>query len=60
MATKNWLRTHGILFTEFNLSTNPDAAENLRAMGYRTTPMVFIDGDVVVGYQPIRLAELLL
>jgi len=57
--TKAWLSQRGFPFKEYNISTNDEARDNLLAMGYRTTPVVTVGKDVIVGYSVMRLAAVL-
>jgi len=53
--TKAWLSQRGFPFLERNISTDDEAKVNLMALGYRTTPVVTIGKDVIVGYSVMRL-----
>ena len=53
--TKAWLSQRGISFVEANISIDDSARQNLLDMGYRTTPVVTIGKDVIVGYSTARL-----
>ena len=52
---KAWLSQRGIPFVEANISVDDSARQNLLDMGYRTTPVVTIGKDVIVGYSTARL-----
>lgn len=41
--TKKILSDGGVTFTEFDVSTNPDLADQLRAMGYQGVPVVTVE-----------------
>ena len=41
------------------IAVNDEARDNLLAMGYRTTPVVTVGKDVIVGYSVMRLAAVL-
>jgi glutaredoxin-like protein NrdH len=54
--TKNLLRSRGVAFVERNVEKDPEAAEALKAKGYRTAPVVVTPfGDEWAGFQPDRL-----
>ena len=53
--TKAWLSQRGVPFVEANISVDDSARQNLLDMGYRTTPVVTIGKDVIVGYSTARL-----
>jgi glutaredoxin len=54
-VTKAWLSGKGISFTEFNVSTDVEAGARLRDLGYRSTPVVKIGDEYIVGYSPLKL-----
>ena len=53
---KAWLSGKGVSFTEFNISTDMEANARLRDMGFRTTPIICIGDEIVVGYNPTKIA----
>jgi glutaredoxin len=57
---KEFLSQAGISYVERDVATDEEAYKELEAMGYMTTPVVRINGDVVVGFNRARLEELLL
>ena len=56
---KEFLSQKGVPFTEWDVSTDEKALAELERLGYRTTPVIVIDGEVVVGFDQKRLEELL-
>ena len=56
--TKSWLRQKNISFIEKNIA-DEGVAQELRSMGYRSTPVILINGTTVVGYNTRKLAEAL-
>ena len=57
---KTYLRAHGISFGEVDISTRPEEAEKLRRRsGYMAVPQTEINGRLVVGFDPAKLAPLL-
>jgi glutaredoxin len=57
--TKEFLSQKEVPFTERDVSTDEKALAELENLGYRTTPVIVIDGEVVVGFDQKRLEELL-
>lgn len=57
--TKEFLSQKGVPFTERDVSIDEKALAELERLGYRTTPVTLIDGEVVVGFDQKRLEELL-
>lgn len=56
---KEFLSQNKIAFTERNIAADPSALAELEKLGYMTTPVTAIDGEVVVGFDRARLEELL-
>ncbi|MAH45134.1 NrdH-redoxin [Candidatus Pacearchaeota archaeon] len=56
---KGYLSRGGFDFTEHNVSTDGNAQQELMSLGYRVTPVTVIDGEVVVGYNQVKLDEAL-
>ena len=52
--TKAWLSGKGVAFTEFNISVDMEAGSRLRKLGYRSTPVVHIGNEFIVGFSPQR------
>jgi len=46
-------------FTERNVSEDEKAMEELQKLGYYSTPVTFIDGEAVVGFDMEKLESLL-
>ncbi len=46
-------------FVERDVSQDSQAMEELSQLGYLTTPVALIDGEIVVGFDRKRLEELL-
>ncbi len=46
-------------FVERDVSRDSQAMEELSQLGYLTTPLARIDGEIVVGFDRKRLEELL-
>lgn len=56
---KEFLSQRGIVFTEKDITQDPSAVEEIERLGAMTTPVVVIDGEVVIGFNRKRLEELL-
>jgi len=56
---EEFLATHGISFQGRNVAEDAAAMEDLMRLGVATTPVTVIDGDMVIGFDPKRLADLL-
>jgi len=57
---KEFLSQRGVTFREFDVSRDPAAAqEMISRTGQRGVPVTVIDGQVVVGFDRMRLEELL-
>jgi glutaredoxin len=54
---KEFLSEKGIEFIEKNIQEDQQAFLELVEMGYQTTPLTTIDGEVVVGFEPRELEE---
>ena len=58
--TKMWLKDRKHEFTEYNVSTNPEYANDLVRMGFRVTPVTVIDKEtMIVGFSPQKLTAAL-
>ena len=53
------MAAHKISYIEKKVSEE-GVADELVALGYRSTPVVVVDGKAIVGYNTNRLAEALL
>ncbi len=56
---EEFLTTHGVAFRGRNIVEDPEAMDELMRLGVATTPVTVIDGEIVVGFDPKRLAALL-
>jgi glutaredoxin 3 len=48
-----------VAFTAKDIREDPSAINELRAMGAMGTPVVVVDGQPVMGFNPQRITELL-
>jgi len=58
-SVKEFLLQKGIEFTEHNVAEDKSVIDELKKLGVMTTPVVVIDGEVVVGFDQSKLEELL-
>ncbi len=56
--TKEFLSKRGIPYVERNVIEDEAAIEELEKLGFLTTPVTVIDGEVVVGFDRKKLEEL--
>ena len=56
---KEFLSQNNIAFTERNIAADETALAELEQLGYMTTPVTVIDGEVVVGFDRPNLERLL-
>ena len=57
--TKEFLSRKGIQFIERNIVQEPDALNELRRLGYMTTPVTLVDGEAIVGFDEEKLSKAL-
>ncbi len=56
---KEFLSQKQVEFTERNIAADPAALAELEKLGYMSTPVTLVDGEVVVGFDRARLERLL-
>ncbi len=56
---KEFLSQKQVEFTERNIAADPAALAELEKLGYMTTPVTLVDGEVVVGFDRAGLERLL-
>jgi glutaredoxin len=56
---KEFLSQNKIDFTDRNIAADETALNELEKLGYMTTPVTVIDGEVVVGFDVPKLRTLL-
>ena len=59
MSEKAWLSQKQVPFTERDISADESAIEELARLEVYSTPATLIEGELVVGFNRKRLAELL-
>lgn len=56
---KEFLSQNKVEFTDRNIAADEAALKDLEKLGYMTTPVTVIDGQVVVGFDRDKLQKLL-
>ena len=56
---KEFLSQNNVAFTDRNITADETALTELEKLGYMTTPVTVIDGEVVVGFDVPKLRSLL-
>ncbi|MCA1923155.1 glutaredoxin-like protein NrdH [Buttiauxella noackiae] len=57
-ATKRAIESRGFAFDLINLDSNPEAADELRALGYRQLPVVVTEQESWSGFRPDMINRL--
>ena len=52
---KEYLSQKGIEFQEKDIAQDPSALADLKKLGYMTTPVIVIDGAVIVGFDSAKI-----
>jgi glutaredoxin 3 len=56
---KEYLSQKGITFQERDIAEDPGALADLKKLGYMTTPVIVIDGSVIVGFAAEKIDQAL-
>lgn len=56
---KEFLSQSGVEFTDRDITEDEEALTELEELGYMTTPVTVIDGEVVIGFDIAKLEPLL-
>jgi glutaredoxin 3 len=56
---KEYLSQKGIQFQEKDIPQDPTALADLKKLGYMTTPVIVIDGSVIVGFDVNKIDQAL-
>lgn len=57
--TKEFLSRKNITYTERNVAEDESALEDLKQLGYMTTPVIVVDGTTIVGFNEVELMKAL-
>ena len=58
-TTKEFLSKNNITYTERNVAEDESALEELKQLGYMTTPVTVINGTTIVGFNETELMKAL-
>jgi glutaredoxin len=56
---KEYLSQKGVKFQEKDIAQDPSALAELKKLGYMTTPVIVIDGSVIVGFDARKIDQAL-
>jgi glutaredoxin 3 len=56
---KEYLSQKGIQFQEKDIAQDPSALADLKKFGYMTTPVIVINGSVIVGFDADKIDQAL-
>jgi glutaredoxin len=56
---KEYLSQKGMAFQERDIAQDPGALGELKKLGYMTTPVIVIDGSVIVGFDAEKIDQAL-
>ena len=56
---KEYLSQKGMTFQERDIVQDPSALADLKRLSYMTTPVILIDGSVIVGFDAQKIDEAL-
>jgi glutaredoxin len=59
MALAEFLTSKGITFAMKDIIIDEEAREELLGLGVRSTPALVVDGEVVTGFDKVRIGALL-
>jgi len=54
---KEYLSQKGIQFQEKDIAQDPSALTDLKKLGYMTTPVIVVDGLVIVGFDADKIDQ---
>ena len=57
---KEFLSQNKVEYTDRNIADDESALAELENLGYMTTPVTVVDGEVVIGFDRAKLEKLLL
>lgn len=57
-ATKRALRKHDLEFEDVDVTQDTQALQTLTALGYKSAPVVFANGDHWSGFRPDKIKNL--
>jgi glutaredoxin 3 len=54
---KEYLSQKGLAFQERDIAQDPSALADLKKLGYMTTPVIVVDGAVIVGFDSAKIEK---
>lgn len=58
-AAKDYFNQNNVQFTEYNISSNPEARKELMKKGYRSVPLIVIDSEEILGFDKDKIDSIL-
>ena len=55
----DYLKEHNVEYIEYNISRDEEARRNLIKLGYMSVPVTLINGNHVLGFDKLRIRQLL-
>lgn len=59
VEAKKYLDSIGVAYTEKNVSVDVEARKELMSQGFMGVPVIFVDNEIIQGFDKRRLDELL-
>lgn len=59
VEAKKYLDSIGVAYTERNVSTDVEARKELMSKGFMGVPIIYVDDEIIQGFDKKRLDELL-
>lgn len=59
VEAKKYLDSKGVAYTEKNVSTDVQARKELMAQGFMGVPVIYVDEEIIQGFDRKKLDELL-
>ncbi len=56
---KEYLSQKGVKFQDRDIAQDPVALADLKKLGYMTTPVIVIDGSIIVGFDAAKIDQAL-
>ena len=56
---KDYLKENNVEYIEYNISRDEEARRNLIKLGYMSVPVTLINGNHVLGFDKLRIRQLL-
>ena len=54
---KEFLSQKGLAFQDRDIAQDPSALADLKKLGYMTTPVIVVDGAVIVGFDSAKIEK---